>query len=169
MKNTKPKPKQAKPGSGGVFFDRTKGGRKSVDILTYKQAETIKHYVKNKGKGGISQAMRDAGYKENTAKQPAMLTRNPVFKQALKEVLSAEMIIQCLNDDILAKPGNRVAELNLASKIRGLLIDKSEQLVKTINIDISEAIAKKNNLLPKKEINLLESPNSNQDESSDES
>lgn len=123
-------------------------GLKHFRLLTDRQKNVIRNVVKNGGEGGMKRAMLQAGYAPSTAMQPACLTKMPKFREALDEIMSKDMIIQCLNDDILAKPANRVAELSLASKIRGMLIDKSEQLVKTINIDISEAIARKNNILP---------------------
>ena len=149
-----------KPGKGGNVLPDTKG-IKRTRLLTKRHIDVIKNYVKNGGEGGMKKAMLQAGYSKSTAMQPVLLTRNPEFRKVLNEVLSKDMIIQCLNDDILAKPGNRVQELALASKIRGMLIDKSEHLNKNINIDISEAIAKKNNLLEtstkEEDNNLLES------------
>jgi hypothetical protein len=139
-----------KPGDGGsVLPDRIEKGHKRYRPLKERHINVIKNYVKNQGKGGMKKAMLDAGYALNTALQPKLLTRKPEFRQALESIMSADFIIECLNEDILAKPGNRIAELNLASKIRGMCIDRSEQLVKTINIDISEAVARKNNLIGK--------------------
>ncbi len=90
---------------------------------TEKQKQAVNNLVENRG--NVSKAMRDAGYKNKTAKNPRNLTESKGFEEICKKYgLTNSLIVKSLVDDIKAKPENRIAELNLASKIKGLQQDK---------------------------------------------
>jgi len=73
---------------------------------------------------GVSRAMIDVGYSENTANNPSDLTDSKGYKELLDEYLPDDFILGALKDDIEKKPQNRVAELNLATKVKGMQVDK---------------------------------------------
>jgi len=90
---------------------------------TMKQKKVVNRIIENHG--NISKSMREVGYEENTCKNPKNLTESKGFKQLCEEQgLTDDFIIKCLMEDIQNKPMNRQQELNLASKIKGLLSDK---------------------------------------------
>lgn len=97
-------------------------------MATQKQKLALAEMVENGG--NMSQAMIWAGYSPNTAHTPSKLTDSKAFKefeaQCLENGLSAELVIRSLVEDIERKPGERVSELLLASKLLGLL-DKAKQ------------------------------------------
>ena len=119
-------------------------------MSTEKQRKAVENIVENRG--NISKAMRDAGYTDATAKNPKNLTESKGFEELCKNVgLTDDFILSCLAEDINAKPKNRYQELSLASKIRGLLIDRkditsggkpiylpSELIEKETEIDVTE-------------------------------
>jgi hypothetical protein len=92
-------------------------------IITRKQRKAVDNMVEN---GGIaSKAMRDAGYSENTAKTPQKLTESGGFKAICEEYgLTDGLILKSLVEDIKKKPQNRKPELELGSKITGLLDER---------------------------------------------
>ena len=84
-----------------------------------KQKVAVKKIIENHG--NVSKAMKEAGYQENTIKNPSNLTNSKGFKQLCNELgLTEELITTALVDDIKLKPQNRKAELELASKLLGL-------------------------------------------------
>lgn len=92
-------------------------------MATEKQKLAVKKIVENHG--NISKSMREAGYTDATAKNPINLTSSNGFKELCDKVgLTDDFILQALTDDISAKPANRVQELSLASKIKGMQIDR---------------------------------------------
>lgn len=92
-----------------------------------KQKKAILNMVENGG--NVSKAMIQAGYSENTAKTPQKLTGSKGFIALANQLgLTDGMIAQALAEDIKSKPGNRVAELALASKLKGLQVDRSESV-----------------------------------------
>lgn len=97
-------------------------------MATQKQKQALVEMVENGG--NVSQAMIEAGYSPSTAHTPSKLTDSKAFKefevQCLENGLSAELVIRSLVEDIERKPGERVSELLLASKLLGLL-DKAKQ------------------------------------------
>lgn len=90
---------------------------------TEKQIKAVNIMVEN---GGVaSTAMIEAGYSPNTAKTPQKLTESEGFKELCDKVgLTDNFILKALQEDIEGKPLNRVQELNLASKIKGMQIDR---------------------------------------------
>lgn len=90
---------------------------------TIKQKFALEKIVENGG--NVSQAMRDVGYSENTAKTPQKLTESLGFIELCEEKgLTDGLLIEALVEDIKAKKGNRKAELELGFKIKGKLIQK---------------------------------------------
>ena len=92
---------------------------------TIKQKLALSKMVENGG--NASQAMRDVGYSENTAKTPQKLTESKGFKELCEDSgLTDSFLIESLVEDIKAKKGNRKAELELGFKIRGRLIQRAD-------------------------------------------
>ena len=92
-------------------------------MATERQKKAVNNIVEN---GGIvSKAMRDAGYTDKTSKTPQKLTESKGFEEICKEYgLTDKMLVKALVEDIKAKPQNRIAELNLGTKIKGLQQEK---------------------------------------------
>lgn len=94
-------------------------------MATIKQKKATLNLVENGG--NVSKAMRDAGYSEQTAKTPQKLTESKGYEEILDELgLTDELIVTALVEDIQKKPQNRKAELELASKLRGMIIDRKD-------------------------------------------
>lgn len=94
-------------------------------MATRKQAIAAKKLVENGG--NVGDAMRKAGYSPATAKTPSKLTESKGFKAICEKAgLTSSLVIEALVEDIKAKKGQRVAELNIASKVLGLFPDKGE-------------------------------------------
>lgn len=90
---------------------------------TIKQIRAVDKIVENRG--NISKSMREVGYEENTCKNPKNLTDSKGFKEIADDIgLTDTFIIECLIEDIKGKPKFRQQELQLASKIKGMLNDK---------------------------------------------
>jgi len=110
---------------------------------TEKQKKAVENLVGNSG--NVTKAMRDAGYSENTLHTPQRLTDSKGFEELCEKAgLTDDLILESLTDDIKGKPKNRVQELVLASKIKGLVIDRSDSKLKvTIGItkDVSDKYA----------------------------
>jgi len=93
--------------------------------------------------GSIGQAMRDAGYSDISSKTPKKLTDSIGFREICEKVgLTDDLILKSLSDDINQKPRNRVQELNLAAKIKGMLIDRTETKTLNVNVDITPEMQK---------------------------
>lgn len=84
--------------------------------------------------GNVSKAMRDAGYSPQTAKVPQKLTNSAGFAELLEEYLPDDMLLRALSDDIEGKELNRKAELELAFKLKGKMVDKSES---NVSVEVS--------------------------------
>lgn len=94
-------------------------------MATLKQKKTFDNIVENRG--NVSKAMEDAGYSPKTAKNPKNFTESKGFKEIMEEYgLTDELIIGSLVDDIKSKKRNRVAELTLAAKIKGLSVERHD-------------------------------------------
>lgn len=92
---------------------------------TLKQRRAVENLVENHG--NVSKAMIEAGYSAVSAKNPSNLTESKGFMQIANEVgLTDQLIAEALTEDIRLKPQNRVGELALAAKIKGLLIDRQQ-------------------------------------------
>ena len=95
-------------------------------MATNKQKKAVDKLVENGG--NVSKAMKDAGYSEATAKTPQKLTESKGFMELVEEYgLTDGLIVGSLVEDIRQKPQNRVPELNLAAKIKGMMVEKVEQ------------------------------------------
>ncbi len=71
--------------------------------------------------------MREVGYSENTAKTPQKLTESKGFIELCEEKgLTDDLLINALVEDIKSKKGNRKSELELAFKIKGRLIQRTD-------------------------------------------
>ena len=89
-------------------------------MATHKQKLALTKVIENRG--NIGKAMIEAGYTLASAKNPKNLTDSLGYKELCKEMrLTEELIIDSLVADIKNKPGNRISELMLTSKIVGLL------------------------------------------------
>ena len=92
---------------------------------TIKQREAFKEMVENGG--NVSRAMINVGYSKQTAKSPHKLTNSIGYRQLLDEYgLTESLIALALVDDIKAKPGNRKPELELAAKLKGMIVDRKD-------------------------------------------
>ena len=95
------------------------------DMTTIKQELALSKVVENGG--NITQAMRDVGYSEATINNPSNLTKSKGFLELCEEKgLTDDFLLQALVQDIQDKKGNRKAELELAFKIKGKLIQKTD-------------------------------------------
>lgn len=88
-------------------------------MATQKQEKALDKMVVNGG--STAQAMREVGYSEATINTPQKLTESDGFKQLLEEKgLTKSLIVESLVDDIKAKPGRRLGELQLGGEIVGI-------------------------------------------------
>ena len=93
-------------------------------MATLKQKKAIDNMVGNGG--NVTKAMIDAGYSPNTANTPQKLTTSVAFAELLEAYLPDDMLLGALSEDIEEKKANRKAELELAFKLKGKMVDKSE-------------------------------------------
>jgi hypothetical protein len=94
-------------------------------MTTIKQELALSNVVENGG--NITQAMRDVGYSEATVNNPSNLTKSKGFLELCEDSgLTDDFLLQALVQDIQDKKGNRRAELELAFKIKGKLIQKAD-------------------------------------------
>jgi hypothetical protein len=93
-------------------------------MATDRQKAALDNLVKNGG--NVSRAMIDAGYSPNTAKTPKKLTQSAAYGELLEAFLPDDMLLRALADDIEGKQLNRKAELELAFKLKGKMVDKQE-------------------------------------------
>ena len=94
-------------------------------MATEKQKKAVERLVENRG--NVSKSMREAGYDETTAKNPKNLTESKGFMELLDEYgLTENLIVTSLVEDIKSKPQNRKAELELAAKLRQMLVDRKD-------------------------------------------
>lgn len=101
---------------------------------TLKQKKAIANMVEMGG-DNMGQAMVEAGYSRAAAKNPRKLTESKGFAELCNDLgLTDELIVGALADDIKAKPKNRVQELSLAAKIKGLEKPSSAAGPSTLNI-----------------------------------
>ena len=93
-------------------------------MATYKQRLALVNMVENGG--NVSKAMRDAGYSPETAKSPSKLTSSEGYKELMDTYLPDDMLLRALSDDIEEKKGNRKPELELAFKLKGKMVEKTD-------------------------------------------
>lgn len=98
---------------------------------THMQKKAVEALV---GKGGtVSNAMREAGYSENTINTPAKLTESEGFIELMEVYLPDHKLLKALSDDIEGKPKNRKAELELAFKVKGRIRPDDKPAVVNFN------------------------------------
>jgi hypothetical protein len=95
-------------------------------MATIKQQKAIQNAVENGG--NVSRAMIDAGYSPATAKNPSKLTHSRAWADMMEAYLPDDMLLRALADDIEEKKGNRKPELELAFKLRGKMVEKTEEV-----------------------------------------
>lgn len=107
-------------------------------MSTFKQREAAKILSENVGKP-LGQIMREVGYSEITSLTPQRLTDSVGFKEACEQFgLTNELILSALTEDIKNKKGNRKGELELGAKIKGMLVERSENKNTNLNISLSD-------------------------------
>lgn len=95
-------------------------------MASIKQQKAIQNAVENGG--NVSRAMIDAGYSPATAKNPSKLTHSKAWADVMEAYLPDDMLLRALADDIEKKEGNRKPELELAFKLRGKMVEKTEEV-----------------------------------------
>lgn len=94
-------------------------------MATQRQRKAVDKLVENGG--NVSKAMEAAGYSKATAKTPQKLTESKGFLEVLDDYgLTEGLIVNALKEDIQKKPQNRKPELELAAKLRGMLVEKKD-------------------------------------------
>ena len=107
-------------------------------MATAKQKRAVENLIAQNG-DNVGLAMRKAGYSARKSRTPKNLTESKGFKELIEDCgLTDQLILESLVFDIKRKPKNRIAELVLASKIKGL--EKAQQL--DVNGDIKISISK---------------------------
>ncbi len=102
-----------------------------VQKPTIRQRVAVERIVENGG--NVSKSMREAGYSKETAKTPQKLVNSKGFREIANEIgLTDKYILEKLGEDIEAKPRQRLGELALAAKIKGMLRDN--ETVQNVNI-----------------------------------
>lgn len=102
-------------------------------MATESQIAAVNKLVENGGKS-VSKAMREAklkngknAYSIQTAKNPSKLTDSVGFMELCEEAgLTDEFLLEALHYDIKAKKKNRKPELELAFKIKGKMIERTD-------------------------------------------
>lgn len=105
---------------------------------TNKQKVALEKIVENHG--NISKSMREAGYSENSAKNPKNLTDSKGFQQLAEAYLPDDMLLRALAEDIEEKKQNRKPELELAFKVKGQMTEKKEVDMKQPMMVIPDSI-----------------------------
>ena len=94
-------------------------------MATQRQRKAVEKIVENRG--NVSKSMREAGYLDTTAKNPKNLTESKGYLETLDELgLTDKLLVTSLVDDIKKKPQNRKAEIELGSKMRGMLVERKD-------------------------------------------
>lgn len=107
-------------------------------MATMKQRLAVKRMVENGG--NVSRSMVEAGYSVATAKTPDKLTESKGYQELLNEYLPDDLILGALKDDIEKKPQNRTPELTLATKIKGMIVERKDLTTKGEKIESNKII-----------------------------
>jgi len=101
----------------------------------------MKRYANNIASGmNKKQSALKAGYAKTTASTAKSGIENKQsFEKLLNKYIPKDMILEAIHDDIKAKPGFRQSELQLASKILGLLTDRLDITSKNLTITFDSA------------------------------
>lgn len=116
-----------------------------------KHRQVLEKMVENGG--NVSRAMRDVGYSPATAENPKKVTESKGFQQLLEQYLPNDFILEALQSDIKAKPKRRVAELTLASKIKGLIKNEQKEGDKTLILITTPESAQRYRLQSNEDVN----------------
>jgi len=109
---------------------------------TRKQKAAAKAIIENPSISN-AQALREAGYSENTIVDHKNVTESEGFLQALDDYgLTEELIVSSLAEDIKEKPKNRVQELKLGAEIRGMTGSKSATPAVAVQVNIDNVQTK---------------------------
>ena len=110
--------------------------RRAVEIMAEKR-------------GSLASAIREAGYSETVVRTPSKLTRTDSFQKLCEEHgLTDMLVLDSLVEDIKGKPKNRVQELTLAAKIKGMIDKQDDNNNNSVIIfNIPGHIAHKNNIV----------------------
>lgn len=103
-------------------------------MATQMQKRAVMALVENGGT--VAEAMREAGYSENTLHTPQKLTESEGFLQLMQTYLPEDKLLRALEEDIEKKPQNRKQELELAFKLHGRLKDREKDGPRVLNINI---------------------------------
>lgn len=76
--------------------------------------------------GNRSKAMKEAGYSDNTAKNPKKLTDSKGFRELMDSYLPDDLLLEALKTDIEQKIGKRKAELELAFRLKNKFKDNPD-------------------------------------------
>lgn len=107
-------------------------------MATMKQKLAVKKIMEKRG--SVSAVMREVGYDEDTAKNPKNLTESKGYQELLNEYLPDDLILGALKDDIEKKPQNRTPELTLATKIKGMIVERKDLTTKGEKIESNKII-----------------------------
>lgn len=111
-------------------------GQKYKVKPSFRQILAVDKIVENRGIMG--KAMVDAGYSENTAKNPKNLTESDGYKQLLEEKgLTPGLIVESLVSDIKAKPKQRLGELSLGADILQMKQKEKSPLI-ALQVNVGE-------------------------------
>lgn len=117
--------------------EETTPKRKYTARPTQKHRKALKFLVENGST--LKEAMIQAGYSPNTAIAPTKMTKSQGFMILCEEVgLTDELIAKALVEDIQKKPQNRKGELELASKVKGLITNQNENKNLNLNFSLSD-------------------------------
>jgi len=108
----------------------------------------MKRYFNNRIKGNNKKdSAIKAGYSKTTANAVKQgIEDKPSYDKLLRKYIPKDKILKALDEDIDKKPQNRHSELQLASKIQGMLSDKIDITTKQEALytdDQIKAIAKR--------------------------
>lgn len=93
--------------------------------------------------GNRYKAMLSAGYSKEVAENPKKVLETKSFRMIAEEIgLTDSFILEALKNDIRDKPRNRIGELTLASKIKGMTKENDNQNVTNVLILPNELIRK---------------------------
>lgn len=108
---------------------------------TIRQQKAIDILAENIGKKGLTmgQVLTEAGYSKSVANTPQRVTESLGFLEKADRIgLTEDFLLQCLEDDIAAKPKRRTEELKLAGKWRGL--ERQDLRITVENVDVPDEV-----------------------------
>ena len=109
-------------------------------IATGNPTEAVRRVYNIGSKGGSK--TKEQARKTATAIGLENLAK-PSIREKIEKYLPDDLIFKSLQDDIKQKPRNRCSELQLASKIKGLLSDKLDITSKGLKITFDNAFKPK--------------------------